>query len=115
MKVALSAPAVIGASAAFSPLAAAAQNSSSDYGYGPGMMWGWGWSAMVFGPVFMLFLLAAGIAVIVLLVRWLGGPWHSAPPSHAPGRTALDILKERYARGEIDKAEFEERRRVLGK
>lgn len=79
------------------------------------MMWGWGWSAMIFGPLFMILLLAAGIAVIVLLVRWLGGPWHAATPYHSPpGRTALDILKERYARGEIDKEEFEERRRVIG-
>jgi len=37
-------------------------------------------------------------------------PPHQSPPT----RTPLDILKERFARGEIDKAEFEDRRRVLG-
>jgi putative membrane protein len=42
--------------------------------------------------------------------RYAYGP-HMMDP---PGRTALDILKERFARGEIDKNEFEERRRVIG-
>jgi len=79
------------------------------------MMWGAGWYGMIFGPVFMILVLAVVIAVAVLIVRWLGGPWYGAPPHYPPpGRTPLDILKERFARGEIDKNEFEERRRVLG-
>jgi putative membrane protein len=71
---------------------------------------------MIFGPIFMILVLAALIAMVVLLVRWLGGPWQQPAPPHYPpsGRPPLDILKERFARGEIDKDEFEERRRVLG-
>ena len=71
---------------------------------------------MFFGPLFMILTLAATIGIIVLLVRWLGGssphnmPTNQLPPTHSP----LDILKERYAKGEINKEEFEERRRVLG-
>jgi putative membrane protein len=88
-------------------------SGNEGYPYGPHMMaWGGGWFGMIFGSLFMIFALAAVIAVAALLVRWIGGPWHGAlPPS---GRTALDILKERYARGEIDKDEFDERRRVIG-
>jgi putative membrane protein len=84
--------------------------------YGPQMMWGGGWYGMIFGPVFMVLVLAGVIALVALLVRWLGGPWYGTqPPHHAPaGRMPVDILKERFARGEIDKNEFEERRRVLG-
>ncbi|MBR2813103.1 MAG: SHOCT domain-containing protein [Reyranella sp.] len=79
------------------------------------MMWGGGWYGMIFGPLVMILVLAVIIALAVLLVRWLGGPWpgsawHQAAPAHTP----LDILRERFARGEIDKQEFEERRRVLG-
>ncbi len=78
------------------------------------MMWGGGWWGMIFGPLFMILALGAVIAVVVLLVRGLGGPWYGTQPPDqpSPGR-ALDILKERFARGEIDKEEYEERRRVI--
>lgn len=87
------------------------------YGYSPHMMdWGGGWFGMIFGPLFMVLVLAVVIALAAFLVRWIGGPWHGTQPPHnvQPGRMPLDILRERYARGEIDKGEFEERRRVLG-
>jgi putative membrane protein len=83
--------------------------------YGPHMMWGGGWGMMIFGPLLMIFVLAAVIATAVLLVRWIGGPWQAVTPPQMPmGHAPLDILKERFARGEIDRNEFEERRRVLG-
>jgi putative membrane protein len=70
---------------------------------------------MIFGPLFMILILVAVIVVAVFLVRWVGGPWQGTAPHYPPlGRTPLDILRERFARGEIDKEEFEERRRVLG-
>ena len=87
------------------------------YGWGPHMMgWGGGWYAMILGPLFMILFLAVLVALAVILVRWLGGPWPGIYPPHQlpPANTPLDILKERFARGEIDKAEFEDRRRVLG-
>ncbi len=71
---------------------------------------------MIFGPIFMVLALVVVIAAVVLLVRWLGGSTHGGaflhdmPRDHKP----LEILKERFARGEIDKDEYEDRRRVLG-
>lgn len=74
---------------------------------------GWGWSHMMFGSLMMI-LFWGGIALaIVLAARWLGST--SAPGRQPPAvhRTPLDILQERFARGEIGKAEHEERKRLL--
>jgi len=117
MKVSIPIVGTVGTAVALAPGWVWAQVPSDPdrYGYGPHMMWwGGGWYGMILGPLFMILVLAAVIAVAVLLVRWLGGPWQGAGPQVPAGRTPLDILKERFARGEIDKAEFEERRRVLG-
>jgi len=82
-------------------------------GYGP-HMWDGGWHGWFFGPFMMIGFVAIVVVVVVMLVRWLGGVGHAGGTDAAPNNTALNILKERFARGEIDKAEFEERRRVLG-
>jgi putative membrane protein len=62
---------------------------------------------MWLGPLFMIIPLALLIVVIVALVRWMGGGG-----SDGGGRvhTARDILDERYARGEIDREEYQRRR-----
>lgn len=88
-----------------------AQQGQGYYGH---HMWNGGWHGWIFGPIMMILFFAVVIVVVVLLLRWLGGMGHGAAPPAPPGRTALDILKERFARGEIDKEEFEERRRTLG-
>jgi putative membrane protein len=77
-------------------------------------MGAWGWGGTIFGPIMMIVFIAVAVVVVVLLVRWLGGPGHGGALHSLPGTTPLDILKERFANGEIDKEEFEERRRVLG-
>ncbi len=69
---------------------------------------------MFFGFLMMILFLAIVVGVVVLLVRWLGSEHSLLRPTGQTSRTALDILKERLARGEIDVAEFEERRRALG-
>ncbi|WP_063682940.1 SHOCT domain-containing protein [Bradyrhizobium stylosanthis] len=93
--------------------AQASPDTERYYGWGPHMMgWGGGWSGMIFGPLFMILSLAALIVLVVISVRWLSGS--ARDNTAAPiTRTPLDILKERFARGEIDKAEFEDGRRVL--
>ena len=75
------------------------------------MWWGGGWFGMFLGPLVMILVLAFLVVAVVLILRGGLGPWHG---SARPPRKPLDILKERFARGEIEKEEFEERRRLLG-
>jgi len=75
------------------------------------MMWGGGG---FMGPVMMLLFFAVIVVLVVLLVRWLW-PGHMSGSPGSNGKSALSILEERYARGEIDKEEFEEKKRVIGR
>ncbi|MER8885944.1 hypothetical protein [Mesorhizobium sp. M0959] len=59
---------------------------------------------MIFGPLFMILFLAVLIAAGSLSSAGSAAREdNGATASHAAGRTPLDILKERFARGEIDK------------
>lgn len=74
-------------------------------------MWGdqvWGWG-MGIGMISMVLFWVLVILGIIALLRGIGGTGGARPPSN----TALDVLRERYARGEIDKREFEEKKRDL--
>jgi putative membrane protein len=71
-------------------------------------MMGYGFGFAPFGFLFMLLWWALIIAGIVALVKWI-----SRASGVQGGKSSLDILKERYAKGEIDKKEFEERKKDL--
>lgn len=74
------------------------------YGYGYGAL---SWVHIAFTVVFALFVAAIVIAAIRFLQHGKT-PW-----LHQGGNTAMNILKERYAKGEISKDEFEEKKKVL--
>ena len=89
---------------------------------GPGLIWaqdrpyewGWGmhpmmWGAWGFGMMFMMVLFWVLVIIgIVLAIRWLTNQRREKPSD-----SALEILRQRYARGEIDKEEFEAKKRDL--
>ncbi len=75
---------------------------------GMGMMSGYG---MFFGMFFWILLSAGVIALVLWAVQKTGNTNNAA--SVPPQETAMDILKKRFARGEIDKDEYEEKKKIL--
>jgi putative membrane protein len=65
---------------------------------------------MFLGPLLTIAFLALLIAAVFALVRWLGAGDGGAGRR---GQTARDILDERYARGEIDREEYQRRRQDI--
>lgn len=81
------------------------------WGMHPSM--GGGYGISWFWPIITMAFWIALIAGIVFLIRWLILSARAGSHGIPPGDSALEILKKRYARGEINKDEFEEKKRDL--
>lgn len=91
------------------PLSAVAQaGPAPQYWPGPWHMWGGGWG---FGWIFPLLMMVVFAAICAFLISRMSGHDHARRDTTS---SALRLLNERFAKGEISKEEFQEKRSVLG-
>lgn len=74
--------------------------------WGSDWHWGFGFGHWIFGILFWIVI----VLIIVGVVRAVGG---SGGGDRRAGMTPLQILEQRYARGEIGQEEFDRRKRDL--
>lgn len=80
------------------------------------MMHGWGNGGYAWiGWLFMLFWWILIAVALLFFIRYLASNTPHDSVREKPEESAMDILEKRYARGEIDKSEFEEKRKNLSK
>jgi putative membrane protein len=80
------------------------------------MMMGYGWGGWggAFWMIGGLLLLIGVIVLVVWAVMTLSRGGGHTPTQEPPRPTPNDILRERFARGEISEQEFEQAKKVLG-
>lgn len=84
------------------------------FGFGwNNMMGGWGGLGLGFGMLGMFYMLIFWVVIIVGVVYLFRFLSSGSTPSRGSEKSPLDILKERYAKGEITKKEFEEMKKDL--
>lgn len=95
------------------PLVLGAVTGGQGYGYGmmgSGMMGGFGWMWLM--PLFWILIPGLIIWAVVAPVRGLS-PSGGANSASSHPDSALEILRKRYARGEINKEEYEAKKKDL--
>jgi putative membrane protein len=98
----------IGAVAALLSGPALAQSTPNNDG------WAWAPGGMMFGGGIMMIVFWGGIIMfVVMLARMAMGGRNHSEHRHRSGQSPLETLQQRYARGEIEKQEYEDRRRTL--
>jgi putative membrane protein len=90
----------------FSGPGQALADQGSGYHYGH-PMWSGGWGHMFMGWGMMAIFMIAVIVIVMFLIKGVSGT------DKTPSSSALDILNERYARGDIDTAEYNERKNTI--
>lgn len=65
-----------------------------------------------FGPIFLYIVLALAVVGVISIIKSLAGGKSESP---AEEESAMDILRRRYARGEISREEFEEMKSSISK
>lgn len=73
--------------------------------------WFWGWGVLWISMMTLFWLLV--LVALASVVRWLWRSGSMVGATRPQEESALDILKRRYARGEIEREEFEAKKRDL--
>jgi len=97
---------------ALASVPALTRQAYAEGGGGNSYGWDWGWSHMMGGSLMMVLFWGLVVLLVVLIVRAIGSGSNKKTAT-ASNYSALEILHERFARGDIEKDEFENRKRIL--